>query len=201
MFPVELSHGPGIVNINPTYQGNANANRIGAAVTEYGQEKALGGRCAGLCVRADGNCVPLTGVVSGNQAYVVLDGNCYQVPGRITVFVTWVADLSAPAPQTIEDTAEETTLLCVCGNVVETAGGAMLQPVEHLPDYAQLLAAIEDMQEATAAAEAAAAKSVRVDTAQSLTNAEKTQARQNIDAAVISPTDSDGGNTGMLIIY
>lgn len=185
MFPVELTHGPAIANINPTYQGNANANRIGAIVTEYGHAVALGGRCAALCVRSDGNGVPLAGVVRGNQAYAVLDGNCYQVPGRITIFVTWTSDASAPPPQTIEDTAAETTLVCVYGTVVSTTGGAMLQPVEHLPDYAQLLAAISDMEDATEAAEAAAAKAVRYDTAQELTNAQKLQARENIAAADI----------------
>ena len=152
MYPVDLAKGPLIANIKTTYQGNANANRIGAIVTENGKDKTLGGRCAGLCVRADGNSVPLTGTVSGNQAYVTLDGNCYEVPGQIIVFVTWVASSSAPAPESIADTAEETTLLCVYGNVVATSSGAIIQPVEHLPDYAQLLSAIEDMEDATSTA-------------------------------------------------
>ena len=150
MYHVELANGTAAIeNIRPTYQGNANANRIGAIVTENGVDKTLGGRCAGLCVRADGNAVPLTGTVTGNQAYVTLDGNCYEVPGQIIVFVTWVASSSAPAPESIADTAEETTLLCVYGNVVATSSGSIIQPVEHLPDYAQLLSAIEDMEDAT----------------------------------------------------
>lgn len=38
-------------------------------------------------------------------------------------------------------------------------------------------------------------------TAQSKTTAQKSMARQNIGAAQISPTDSDGASTGMLITY
>ena len=79
----------------------------------------------------------------------------------------------------------ETTLISFYGTMEITETGNVIQPGTPIPDLPQRLAAIDDMEAATAAANAAASKSVRYDTTQSLTDAEKTTARINIGAAKI----------------
>lgn len=184
MHTVELTAGSAPkVPLGRTCQGDHKANRCGAFVTQDGITYPLGGNCAGTAILADGSTVPLTGTIAGNQAYVELDNACYQVEGDITVHVKWVSG------------ALETTLISFYGTMEITETGNVIQPGTPIPDLPQLLAAIDDMEAATAAANAAASKSVRYDTTQSLTDAEKAVARKNIDAVKIEVQD-----TGLLII-
>ena len=145
MFNVDLKNSSSqIANIKAVYQGNANANRVGAIVFNGGEPYPLAGTCAGGVSRSDGTFVPLTGVISGNTAYVVLDSRCYELLGSLRITVT------------VSNGNEETTLISVYGNVMETAEGTIIQPAERLPDYVQLLGEIENMRRATAEAEAVA---------------------------------------------
>lgn len=172
IYPVELTAGAApVVSLKQIYYGDHRANRVGAAVLMDGVPYPLGGNCAGTAILADGSTVPLTGTVAGNQAYLDLDSACYQVEGQIIVFVKWISGTL------------ETTLLSAVGTVRTTETGAVIQPSTPVPDLAQLMAQITAMQEATAAANAAATKSVRYDTVQSLTGAQMAQARVNIKAA------------------
>lgn len=145
MFPVEMNQGPASVSINQVYQGNHKANRVGAIVTKDGAPLSLGGACAGTVLRADGSTVPLTGVISGNQAYVELESACYAIEGSLQVFVTWISG------------SLQTTLLAAVGTVHITSTGAIIQPGTPIPNIEQLLAQIEAMREATADAETASA--------------------------------------------
>lgn len=148
MRKVELNDGAApIVSLSQIYQNNNKANRIGAIVTQDGAPLSLGGSCSGTAIRADGNTVPLTGTINGNQAYVVLDSTCYAVEGELIVTVTWVDST----------TGEQTTLLYAVGTVKITSSGAVIQPTTPIPDLEQLLAQIETLQSATADAETAAA--------------------------------------------
>lgn len=190
MYTVELNNGAApVVSLKQIHQGNHKANRVGARVVLNGEPFALGGNCGGTAILADGSTVPLTGTVSGNECYVELDNACYQVEGQISVFVTWVSGNL------------ETTLLAAVGTVRNTETGNVIQPSTPVPDLAQLMAQIAAMQEATAAANAAASKAVRYDAAQSLTVAQMEQARTNIIAAHALPTDSNGSDTGFFIRY
>ena len=172
MHTVELTAGSAPkVPLGRTCIGDHLANRCGAFVTMEGITYPLGGNCAGTAILADGSTVPLTGTIAGNQAYVELDNACYQVEGQITVHVKWVY------------VTLETTLISFYGTVEITETGVVIQPSTPIPDLAQLMAQIAAMQEATAAANAAASKSVRYDTAQNLTDYEKYTGRGNIDAA------------------
>lgn len=164
-------------------EGDANGMRVGARVTDGGQPVALGGQCVGKVVRADGLTVPLAGTIDGNQAYVVLDQQSCAVEGQVQVAVAWVSGTNV------------TTLVIAYGTIVNTITGTIIQPSTPIPDLTQLLAEIENMRQATAAANAAAEKSVRYDTAQTLTDAQKNQARENIDAA--SEGDVDGLRSGI----
>ena len=124
--------------------GDINGLRVGAVVTNKGEVVSLGGTCVGKVVRADGATVTLTGTIDGNVAYVVLDQNSCAIEGPLQVAVCWVSGSNI------------TTLLIAYGTVVNTQTGNTIQPSTPIPDLAQLLAAISDMQTATAAATAAA---------------------------------------------
>ncbi len=141
MFQVNLKNSSSqIANINTVYQGNANANRVGAVVFDGKEPYPLAGTCAGAVSRDNGTFVPLVGVVSGNEAYVVLDSNCYEVLGPLRITIT------------VTNGNEETTLIAIYGNVEATGSGNIIQPAERLPDYVQLLGEIQAMRTATAAA-------------------------------------------------
>lgn len=147
MHKVELTDGCAPVkSLGLIHQGDHLANRCGARVEMNRAPVALGGSCVGYFIRADGAEVPLTGTISGNEAYVELDSECYQAEGQVSLFVKWV------------NGAQETTLISFAGSVVITESGVVIQPVSTpIPDLTQLLAEINTMREATAAANAAAA--------------------------------------------
>jgi hypothetical protein len=190
MERVELNNGAApVVQLKWLAQNNNKAHRIGAIVTQGGEPLTLGGNCSGTAILADGSTVPLTGAVSGNEAYVELNSTCYTVEGTIIVSVTWISGQL------------QTTLLWAVGTVKITNTGTVIQPGDPIPNLEQLMAQITAMQEATAAANAAASKSVRYDTVQSLTGAQKAQARQNIQAAQVTSVDFSGSDSGLYIEY
>lgn len=126
-------------------EGDAYGMQVGARVFNDGEYIALGGSCVGRVIRADGATIQLTGTVSGNLAYVVLDQTCCAVEGPLQVAVCWVQNTAV------------TTLLVAYGTVVNTQTGNAIQPSTPIPDLTELLAEIDEMQAATAAATAAAA--------------------------------------------
>lgn len=190
MEKVELTNGAApVVQLKWLAQSNNKAHRIGAIVTENGIPLALRGNCSGTAILADGSTVPLTGAVTGNQAYVELNSTCYTVEGPIVISVTWISGQL------------QTTLLWAVGTVKITNTGIVIQPGDPIPNLEQLMAQISAMQEATAAAEAAATKSVRYDTALTLTGAQKAVARQNIQAAQVFPVDYSDDPSGLYIEY
>lgn len=129
-------------------EGDVNGLRIGARVTSGGEAAELAGNCVGKVVRADGATVTLTGTIAGNLAYVVLDQESCCVEGPIQVAVCWVSGSNV------------TTLLIAYGTVVPTRTGNSIQPSTPIPDLDQLLAEIDNMRAATAAANAAAANAI-----------------------------------------
>lgn len=195
MVPVELMNGAApVISLRQVHQGDHNANRVGAVVSMNGEPYELEGSCAGTAILADGSTVPLSGTVSGNEAYVVLDSACYQVEGHLHVFVAWISG------------ENETTLVEAIGTVQITDTGRVIQPSVPIPSLPQLLAEIDAMRDATAEAEAAAEKSVRFDTHQSLTRDQMNTARLNIAAASyidIAPTflSSETYAAGDVVMY
>lgn len=123
-------------------EGDAYGMQVGARVFNDGEYVALGGSCVGKVIRADGATIQLTGTVSGNLAYVVLDQTCCAVEGPLQVAVCWVQNTAV------------TTLLVAYGTVINTQTGTAIQPSTPLPDLTELLAEIDEMRAATADAEA-----------------------------------------------
>lgn len=167
-----------------------NANRLTFELYDGDNPYSPGGSCAGYAVRSDGQTVPMTGTVSANVLSIVLPEEAYAIEGPLNIVVKSVAGNA------------RTSVFFGMGTVLIGQTGTIVNPGDVIPDITELMAAIDQMEQATAAAEAAATKSVRYDTAQSLTDAQKTQARINIGAAQAAPTgDGTGDHDGLLIIY
>lgn len=133
MHRVELATGVApVVSLNQVYYGDAQANRAGAIVTLNGQPFALEGQCAGTAILSDGSTVPLTGEVSGNEAYVNLPAACYAVEGPIQIFVR------------LTNGDVVTTLISFVGTVRLTETETYIDPGDVLPSYAELLQALKD---------------------------------------------------------
>ena len=154
--------------------GDSNANRFGVRVFRGKDAVDLSGvSCQGYFRNSNGENIALTsyGTVEGNKAFVTLPQACYNYEGQFTLAIKLVGG------------GITGTMRIIDGMVDNTNTGSAVAPTESVPTYQEILALYEDMETATAAAEAAATKSVRYDQSQSLTEAQKEQARTNIDAA------------------
>lgn len=244
MYKIDLNSGTApVVNLKQIYYADIKANRVGVIAYLNGAPVNLSGTCSGSAILADGSTVPMTGVVSGNEAYIDLVSSCYSVEGIIKVFVKLTAS------------GTTTTLLAAVGTVKLTETGTVIDPGTIIPsvsaliteieeavasipsDYSALLAAIAPTFSAskaggykagdyvwysgdlykfttdhtgswtgTDAAQATVADglssgTIRYDSEMNLNAAEKSQARANIGAAQVSPTDFDGSGTGLYIEY
>ena len=156
------------------------ADRFGVRVFRNGQPENLTGvSCQGFFRDSQGTNIALTsyGTVSGNVAYVTLPPACYNNEGQFCLAIKLVGG------------GVTSTVRIVDGVVDNTNTDSPVAPTGSVPTYQEILALYEEMETATAAAEAAATKSVRYDTTQSLTTEQKAQARTNISAA--EKTDVD----------
>lgn len=68
-------------------EGDKLANRFGVRAYRNGAAESLSGSCTGHFIRADGGTVAVTGVISGNTAYVELPQACYAVEGQFTLAI------------------------------------------------------------------------------------------------------------------
>ena len=69
-------------------EGNNNANKIVAKLFMNGEPQTAAGTCTGKVIRPDGNTVLLNGSTSGNEAYIILDGESCAYPGQIEISIT-----------------------------------------------------------------------------------------------------------------
>ena len=104
----------------------------------------LTGTVQGRLIRADGNTVLLTGSVTDGKAVVTLPQSAYVSPGRFVLAIMNVAS------------SVVTVVYAATGNIARTTSGASIDPGSVVPDITQLLAEIDEMRLATAAANAAA---------------------------------------------
>lgn len=153
------------------FDGETAAHQFVIRATRGGQAVSLSGTVAGVFLNANDETVPVTGgsIVDG-AAVLTLSDACYHVNGRFTLSIN----------------VDGQTVYCCRSSITRRSSETTYDPSGVLPSISELLDAIGDMETATAAAEAAATKSVRYDTEQTLTDAQKSQARQNIGAVAVS---------------
>lgn len=140
--------------------------------------EAITGSVTGRFMRPDGETVQLTPsycAIEDGKAVVTLPGNCYLYSGyfRLVVFNVQSADPD-------DDNAERTVIYAAVGYIVGTQNGDLVDP-ENIINVDTVQEMIGDLQDAIEDAQEQATSSVQF-TAQSLTDAQKAQARTNIGA-------------------
>lgn len=179
----------GIVSQNaehPLYYDDQNAHRVNVSLYRGQEEIDLSGlSCNGyvVFVKEGASIGPLTGEVSNNTCSVVLPHEAYQHPGAIRVEIKLIEGDSV------------TTVLMLTGHVSSGRGDRVIDITGSIvPSLDSLKATIEELESRIAAIEVSdivelERKVVRHDTAQSLTDAQKAQARENIGASNADVTD------------
>lgn len=160
--------------------GDAKANCFGVRLFRDGEAVSLtGGSVQGFFRNSHGENIAITSgnKISGNVAYVVLPQACYNYEGQFTLAIKVINS----------STGVTGTMRIVDGVVNNTNTGNAVAPTGTVPTYQEVLSVYNEMV-------AAKEGSVRFDEAQSLTAAQKKQARSNIDVAsedTIAPTYSE----------
>ena len=153
--------------------GDAKGNRFGVRLFRNGVAENVGSATVtGLFMSPDGNNYTISGSgsssqyhwINGNVAGVILPSSFYAVEGQFTLAIK--LSLSGVV----------TTMRIVDGVVSNTGTSGAVVPSSSVPTSDQIIAAYNN-------AIAVIDSSVRFDTAQSITDAQKSTARGNIDAA------------------
>ena len=145
------------------------ADHFGVRVFRNGEAVSLTGvSVQGVFMPPQGSPIAITSgnIVSGNVAEVVLPQACYNYDGQFTLAIKLV-DASNSVTGTVR---------IVDGMVDNTHASGTVAPTSAVPTYQEVLSVYEQ-------AITVIGKSVRFDTDQSLTDAQKTTARTNIAAA------------------
>ena len=151
-------------------------NLVGVRVFNDGTPATLTGSCVGYCILSNGASIPVNGTLSGNTAYIVLPSSVYAVPGPVVVAIKNI------------NGSVITTLAAICTTVIGV-GSVAADPSATV--IAEWTAAIN------AAIATVEGNSIRYDTTQSLTTAQKNQAKANINP--VYTVSSLGGNNYKVI--
>jgi hypothetical protein len=117
------------------------ANRVGVEVYDGGEAVTLSGTVQGCIIRADDATVIQTGSLSGNKAWVDLPESAYAIPGQIQIAIRLVS-------------GDAKTVLGACTSFVSrSVTGSIVDPGHVIPSIDELLALIDDMEDAIAASE------------------------------------------------
>lgn len=164
----ESLHGVVFSNENKGHKFVISCMRGGELLTLTGTVTARFMRANNTTILIAGN--DYTGIVDG-KAVVTLPQDCYNVPGRFQMAVFLTAD-------------GVTSCIYACvGSVQRTQNGELIDSGEAVPSLEELLAQIDACEQATADAQEAASHAVRYTDTQTLTDDQKSVARNNISAA------------------
>ena len=105
----------------------------------------LTGNVAVYAIREDGNTVAFAGTLTDNVASAVLPQSCFVAPGPLAVMIQIVSG------------DVKTTVLRAVFTVVASSSGAIIDPGHVIPDISDIIAMLDDLEEAIADAEAATA--------------------------------------------
>ena len=122
------------------FSGDVNANLIGVSVYRSGEPETLSGAISGYIIFPDGQTVVTTGTRDGNRAWIILPASAYTQIGIISIVIK----------------AGNVTIAACSATVYSSTTDTIIDPGSVVPDISQLLQAIADCEEATAAAREAA---------------------------------------------
>ena len=154
--PVKVRYLDGVV-----FAADDKGNLVGVELYRGGVAVTLSGSCTGYCVLSSGVTIPVAGTILDNKAYIVLPDSAYTTPGTINIILKIAYDNTV------------TTVAAIVATVFGI-GDVVTQPsTQTIAEWtAQINATITLLQNTA----------VRFDTTQSLTAAQKAQARSNIGA-------------------
>lgn len=166
----------------PVFKGDANSVRVGVHMFSNKEPLDVSGSVEGYVLLPNGAMAPvITGEKEGNAAWIDLSELSLAIIGRIQVAIRLV------------DGEEETVIFCASATVRRVGSETIIDPDDVIPTWDDILdkiaamdAAAQECEEAAAAATEAASHAVQYDAVQTLTNAQKTQARENIGAASLT---------------
>lgn len=163
-------------------KGDNLGNRFGVRLYRNGEPVNIGAAsCIGIFMAPDGTNIALASQYTGeNVAYVTLPQACYNVEGQFSLAI-----------KVIKDGITE-TMRIVDGVVDNTGVDGAVAPVGTVPTYQEILAVYDEMLAAKAGA-------VRYDIAQELTQAQRTQARNNIGMVNIEFSQIEGNEYMMTV--
>lgn len=143
------------------FEDDNNGNLVGVRVFNGETPVTLTGSCIGYCVTPLGGSIPVNGTISENTAYIILPSSVYDVPGPLIVIIKNI------------NGSDVATLAAVCTTVIGIGSNITDPSAAVIAEWtAQINSAISTVQ----------SNSVRYDTSQSLTAAQKAQAKSNIGA-------------------
>jgi len=138
------------------------ANRIGVELYRNGEPVKLNeASCEGFFLSPAGEHIVIMGQAYGNTAFVDLPQACYNYEGQFTLAIKVIGG------------GVTGTVRMVDGQIANTFTDGAVAPVASVPTYQEVLAVYDQMLEAKRG-------SVRWDIQQTLTQAQRTQARDNI---------------------
>lgn len=123
------------------FNGENLAHKFVIRCTRNGADFVVTGTVTGRFMRADGSTILITGAADGGKATASLPQDCYNVTGRFSMVLYVTQD------------SETTTVYAATGNIQRTQSDRMIDSGNAIPTIDDLLAAIDDMETATAAAE------------------------------------------------
>lgn len=119
------------------FEGDENANRITLVLMQNGEPADIGTvSVSGEVERADGNRVPCKGEQNGNELSIILNANCYNVPGACNIFVIAKSE------------GVERTLAEINAHVRGRSNGAIVEVENVIPSIADILQRIDELEAA-----------------------------------------------------
>lgn len=131
-----------------TFEGDNLSNEIQVEITNGGAAASVSGTVVGYAIRANGSTVVMAGTLTGNVASVILPEACFAYLGMLGVSVQLVTG------------SVKTTLFKAVYQVEEISTSVQVDPGDLVPDISDLLAMLDQMGQATDAANAAAASAL-----------------------------------------
>lgn len=107
------------------------ANLIGVHVFDDNEPATLSGTVSGSVIRPDGVTVPVNGVLSGSDCYIILPAASYAIAGPVSITIKLTGGGST------------TTLCAIVANVYQSSTDAVVDPGTIIPSVQALITAIE----------------------------------------------------------
>ena len=132
----------------PLYQLENGGHTFEITCLMDGAAAEVSGTVSARFLRADETTVYFTGTLSGNVASITLPQSCYNVNGRFGMVIF------------IAGNDITTAVYAVAGSVYRSTSDTIIDPTEEIPSLEELIAQIEACEDATLAANAAAAGAI-----------------------------------------